>query len=182
MSDYWKNYSVACAVLLTALISIAALADLPDPSMRMQKSLPQNQRLVSPAPITLLEFPAESPCFPIADVVLQGDNRRIREVVERVRQQAVGKCLGTRGIHLLMTEMQNRLIEAGLITARVLAPTQDLTEGALHLEIVAGSVADIRFVETSRTDVNLDTTFPLTRHHLLDLRDLERSIGVNRDE
>lgn len=98
---------------------------------------------------TAIHFPLESPCFPIATVDLVGGNHRIERLVETLRRQATGKCLGTRGIHLLMTRMQNLLVDAGLITTRVLAPSQELTGGVLRLVIVMGKVGDIRIAEAS---------------------------------
>lgn len=96
--------------------------------------------------------------------------------MDGLRRQAVGKCLGTRGIHLLMRRIQNRLIEAGLVTTRVLAPSQELGEGVLQLVIVVGRVGDIRFAEVSNKEINLATVVPLSSGDPLDLRDLEQGL------
>lgn len=147
------------------LISLTAAADPVTTTSFAQEELHQQQRrealetrlLPEPPEIRrrsvrrkkAIHFPLESPCFPISTVDLDGGNRRIQRLVEKLRQRAVGKCLGTRGIHLLMTHMQNLLIDAGLITTRVLAPSQELTDGVLRLVIVTGKVGDIRLAEAS---------------------------------
>ncbi|WP_335342346.1 ShlB/FhaC/HecB family hemolysin secretion/activation protein, partial [Sedimenticola hydrogenitrophicus] len=174
------------------LISFAAAADLSAPSALTREQLLQDQRqealearlqpqpadvrILSAAQTESIDFPSESPCFPVAAVVVEGGERRVVQRVETLRRQALGKCLGTRGIQLLMTRMQNRLIESGLITTRVLAPGQELSAGELRLVIVEGKVSDIRLAASSRRDINLGTLLPLSSQALLDLRDLEQGL------
>lgn len=192
MSGYVLGWYVRLVFPSLGLVCFTAMADLSAPSALIQEQLLQDQRqealeerlqpkpgdirLLSSPKTDMIDFPRESPCFPVSAVVLEGEGKRTREILGTLRQQAVGKCLGTRGIHLLMTRMQNRLIESGLITTRLLAPSQDLTEGVLRLVIVAGTVSDIRFAALSREDINLATVLPLASRDLLDLRDLEQGL------
>lgn len=45
---------------------------------------------------------------------------------KKIANGAVGHCLGAKGINLLMSTLQNRLVDHGYVTTRVLAPSQDL--------------------------------------------------------
>lgn len=192
MSGYVLDWYVRLVFPLLGLACFTAVADLSAPSALIQEQFLQDQRqealeerlqpkpgdvrLLSSPKTDTIDFPSESPCFPVSAVVLEGEGKRIRQILGTLRQQAVGRCLGTRGIHLLMTRIQNRLIESGLITTRVLAPSQDLTEGVLRLVIVAGTVSDIRFAASSRGDINLVSVLPFSPGELLDLRDLEQGL------
>ncbi len=75
-----------------------------------------------------------------------------------------------------MTAIQNRLIDQGYVTTRILAPAQDLSSGVLKLIIVPGKVSNIRLSETSKGEVSLSTTLPLREGDLLDLRDIEQGL------
>lgn len=174
------------------LASITTLADQNTNPPLYQEELRQQQRrealqtrlqpeppevnLRSIAPRKAIHFPLESPCFTISTIDLDGGNQRVHALLETLRQQALGKCLGTRGIHLLMTQMQNRLVDAGLITTRVLAPSQELTSGVLRLVILMGKVGNIRFAESSNREINLATVVPIASGDLVDVRDLEQGV------
>ncbi|MEQ5401068.1 POTRA domain-containing protein [Providencia rettgeri] len=72
---------------------------------------------------TRLQFPQETPCFLIEQVVVSGQDAFPHWVpIERLAGQAVGHCIGVEGINLLVTDVQNRLISHGWITSRVLVP------------------------------------------------------------
>jgi len=59
----------------------------------------------------------ESPCFPISRIVLSGDSaERFQFALRSVTQgddPAIGRCLGTRGINLVLARVQNSLIAKG---------------------------------------------------------------------
>ena len=120
------------------------------------------------------QFPRESPCFLIRQVELQGAEAELRQLLQPLAGQAEGMCLGLEGIRLLMRRMQNRLVEEGYVTTRVLAPAQDLAPGVLRLRIVAGRVGRIRGRQGSRRD--LAGIIPLRSGDLLDLRALEQGL------
>lgn len=192
MPGYRLVWYLKFSLLPLGLVCFTAAADLSTSLSFTQEEVLQDQRrqaletrLQPEPPVvslrsaprhTAIHFPMESPCFPISTVDLESGDERILQLVETLRRQAVGKCLGTRGIHLLMTRIQNRLIESGLITTRVLAPSQELTSGVLRLVIVAGTVSQIRFTESSKPEINLATAVPLSSGDPLDLRDLEQGL------
>ncbi|ELJ7526525.1 filamentous hemagglutinin N-terminal domain-containing protein [Salmonella enterica] len=124
-----------------------------------------------------LVFPEEKPCFAINHVTLTGQEAVPRWVPRtRLANQAVGHCVGVKGINLLMSSLQNRLINHGWVTSRVLAPQQDLSSGELQLHIVPGTVREVRLTPSSSSRVSLYSTMPAHRGNLLDVRDIEQGL------
>ncbi|EII5450019.1 ShlB/FhaC/HecB family hemolysin secretion/activation protein [Salmonella enterica] len=124
-----------------------------------------------------LLFPEEKPCFAINHVTLTGQEAVPRWVpLTRLANQAVGHCVGVKGINLLMSTLQNRLINHGWVTSRVLAPQQDLSSGELQLHIVPGTVREVRLTPSSSSRVSLYSAMPAHRGNLLDVRDIEQGL------
>ncbi|ARD39364.1 ShlB/FhaC/HecB family hemolysin secretion/activation protein [Edwardsiella ictaluri] len=122
-------------------------------------------------------FPTEVLCFPISQVRLSGTEALPHWLpLQHLANQAIGHCLGVKGINLLMARLQNRLIDHGWVTTQVLAPQQALTSGTLHLVILAGFVHDVRLTPDSSTYATLYTAFPAHRGNVLDLRDIEQGL------
>ena len=86
----------------------------------------------------------ESPCFVIHHFELKSDQPENFQwalaVINPVDDPAVGKCLGTTGINLVIKRVQNAIIARGFVTTRVLAEPQQLDTGTLVLSIVPGVV------------------------------------------
>ncbi|WP_082118971.1 ShlB/FhaC/HecB family hemolysin secretion/activation protein [Pragia fontium] len=123
------------------------------------------------------QFPQETPCFPIHQVSLNGSHYLSNWLLlQRVADQAKGQCLGGEGINLLMSAIQNRLIDYGYITSRVLAPPQDLNSGDLQLQILEGRVSRITFTPESDSYIQSLNTLPVSQGDLLNLRDIEQGI------
>ena len=132
---------------------------------------------VPTAPALQQGFPQETPCFPIEHVTLAG----LRALpswlgLQRVANTAIGKCLGAQGINLLMRRLQNRLMDHGYVTTRVLAPAQDLTQQHLYLTIVQGKLSQLMTTAQSHQDISLCSAFPMQAGGLLDLRALEQGL------
>lgn len=124
-----------------------------------------------------LVFPEENPCFAINQVMLTGQESLPHWVpLTRLADQAVGHCLGVKGINLLMSTLQNRLINHGWVTSRVLAPEQDLTLGTLVLQVVPGRVRQVRYRDDADTGATLFTAMPAPAGNLLDVRDIEQGL------
>ncbi len=131
----------------------------------VQQSIPPNS------------FPAEKPCFPVSQVVLSGTQALPHWLpLQRQANQAVGHCLGVKGINLLMSRLQNGLVGHGYVTTRVLAPQQDLTSGTLRLVMMSGYIRDVRLAPDSNTYTTLYTAFPARKGNVLDLRDIEQGL------
>ncbi len=150
-----------------------------------QKAL--EQQLNPPAPDVRLSepakwgarvnFPLETPCFDIQRVTLDGlDNLPYWLPLRRIASQANGHCLGGQGINMLMGALQNRLIDSGYITTRVLAPAQNLSSGELKLMMVPGKVHEVKLTPQSDRYVTLYSAFPPHAGNLLDLRGIEQGL------
>ncbi|MDF7680597.1 ShlB/FhaC/HecB family hemolysin secretion/activation protein [Enterobacteriaceae bacterium ESL0689] len=138
------------------------------PDVNLGTPLPTSDRLV---------FPEEQPCFPLQDVILSGQQDLPRWLpLQRLADQAAGHCLGSRGINLLMSNLQNRIIDHGWVTTRVLAPPQDLKSGHLQLVVVAGKINQVTLTPESSDYLWLYSSFPAHAGNVLDLRDIEQGL------
>jgi hemolysin activation/secretion protein len=122
-------------------------------------------------------FPQETPCFTISQVTLSGTDTLPHWLpLQHISNQALGYCLGGKGINLLMSTLQNRLVDHGYITTRVLAPQQDLNSGELKLVVVPGKVRQVKLTPNSGHYITLYSAFPAHEGKLLDLRDIEQGL------
>ncbi|EKB0349080.1 ShlB/FhaC/HecB family hemolysin secretion/activation protein [Escherichia coli] len=124
-----------------------------------------------------INFPVETPCFQIKQTELEGADALPRWLpLQKIANGAVGHCLGAKGINLLMSTLQNRLVDHGYVTTRVLAPSQDLKSGILRLVIIPGVVRHVRLTPDSDDYIQLYSSFPAHEGSLLDLRDIEQGL------
>ncbi|WP_241061149.1 POTRA domain-containing protein [Achromobacter xylosoxidans] len=89
-----------------------------------------------------LVFPVESPCFTLDKVVWDGSPPPA--ALRRDSEAALGRCVGGQGLQALQAHLMARLIDRGLITARVLVPEQSLASGTLTLRYVPGRIAGVK--------------------------------------
>lgn len=75
-----------------------------------------------------------------------------------------------------MSTLQNRLVDHGYVTTRVLAPSQDLKSGILRLVVIPGVVRHVRLTPDSDDYIQLYSAFPAHEGSLLDLRDIEQGL------
>ncbi len=172
-----------CHVLFADLSDPGAIArELQQQQQREQELSEQRQpsapdaRLLSSARGEPLVFPDETPCFSIDRVSLLSDEETFMSLLGPIARQGEGACLGVSGINLLMGQMQNRLIDVGYVTTRVLASPQDLSQGELALRVVSGRVGRIQSTDSEDRQVNLASLLPIRSGELLDLRDLEQGL------
>jgi len=185
-----KHYLLWLVTIATGgLPTIIHAQDLSAPGAVAREQQSQNQRqqalqqTLAPdaADIRLLNkdpqpafitYPAESPCFPVEQLTLSGEQYFPDIDFQAYRDSTAGQCLGSTNINLLMSTLQNHLIDAGLVTSRVLAPAQDISSGQLVLQLLPG------IVRNKKTDgrINLSTALPASEGELLDLRDIEQGL------
>jgi hemolysin activation/secretion protein len=127
------------------------------------------------------EYPrSESPCFPIQQIKLEGDGADKFQWVLAAAGNVAGRCLGTEGINVVLTRVQNALVGAGFVTTRVVAAPQDLRTGAVTLVLVPGRIKTIRFATqlegSSRSAPAVFNTLPTAPGDLLQLRDIEQGL------
>ncbi|MCK8539428.1 ShlB/FhaC/HecB family hemolysin secretion/activation protein [Yersinia ruckeri] len=183
---------IACLLLPVMVISRvgygAELTPIQQQDIHQQeRQRALEQRLAPPAPDVRLSassasfgrisFPVEKPCFVIDRITLSGTEPLPHWLpLQRLADQAQGQCLGGQGINLLMSQLQNRLIDHGYVTTRVLAPRQDLNSGTLALQIVPGKIRHVELKPGSDRHVTLFSAFPARPGNLLDLRDIEQGL------
>ncbi|WP_206057721.1 ShlB/FhaC/HecB family hemolysin secretion/activation protein [Raoultella sp. T31] len=179
--------AIASAIGLFFLLPAHAASSDDQFIIQQQRQKALEQQLTPPTPDVRLSgpasgfgqipFPTETPCFTIHRVALSGQQALPRWLpLQRIADQAQGHCLGGKGINLLMSTLQNRLVDHGWITTRVLAPSQDLKSGTLKLTIVPGYVRHVRLTEQSDDYIRLYSAFPAHEGNLLDLRDIEQGL------
>jgi hemolysin activation/secretion protein len=146
-------------------------------SRRQELSAPDAQRL--PA--------SESPCFRIDHLVLAGERAdEFQWMLEAAggpdaSDSAIGRCIGTRGVDVVMARLQQAIIAKGFVTTRVLAARQDLSAGTFTVTLVPGRIAAIRATPDSGTGSGgdralLSGALPARPGDLLNLRDIEQGL------
>lgn len=150
----------------------------PRPDVRLQDVSPSSARLPRD----------EHPCFPIRRIVVTGvEAERFQWLADHTGRAedghpdpAIGACLGTGGVNLVMRRLQNALIERGYITTRILAAPQDLSTGTLHLTVVPGRIHAVRFLPDASGQMPSRAThwnaLPAAADDLLNLRDIEQAL------
>lgn len=122
----------------------------------------------------------EAPCFVINRITLEGEQAdRFQWALPAANVKgdpALGRCLGTTGINVVMSRVQSAIVERGYVTTRVLAQPQDLTTGTLALTVVPGTLRQIRFAEGTHRDATLWNAIPARSGDLLNLRDIEQGL------
>ena len=122
-------------------------------------------------------FPTEPLCFNIEQVqLLERDKLPWFIPINKLARQADHHCLGSEGISLLMSKIQDRLVSYGYITTRVVVPEQDLTSGTLQLLLVEGKVRKLYYSDDSDKYAQLYTAMPVRENHTLNLRDIEQGL------
>jgi hemolysin activation/secretion protein len=154
---------------------------LPEPDVRLQR--PED----GAAEFSLRD--AEIPCFDIRSVRLAGElagefSAHLEAVLDDLEFTS-GMCIGARGINLIMTGTQDRIIAGGYVTTRVVAPAQDVKEGNIELMLIPGRIRQIRFDgvagredwqgNAGRTQY-FRNEFPMSGGDLLNLRDIETAL------
>lgn len=179
--------SVVLPLFIFSQPLLAATSNSEQLIIQQQRQKALEQQLTPPTPDVRLSppsssfgriaFPQEKPCFPIDQVELSGQDKLPHWLpLQRIANQAQGRCLGGQGINLLMSTLQNRLVDHGYITTRVLAPTQDLKSGQLRLVVVPGYVRQVKLTPDSGRYIQPYSSFPAHAGNLLDLRDIEQGL------
>ena len=203
-------WTVRCASWIAATIALAATAaatavhaqanppsSIIEEGLRRQEERTREQHrelqphgdVLRPAPSTtsVPELPAEQPCFVIRDIELLGKDAQRFRWLGASTEAFVGRCIGTQGISRIAAYLDAQLIEQGYVTSRVGLKAQNLAEGRLAFELLAGRIAEVRMVDAQGEASNgvkpPDTrwgtwinAFPTTAGRLLDARALEQGV------
>jgi hemolysin activation/secretion protein len=138
----------------------------PDTAGRSEPSWPEN----------------ESPCFLIERVVLQGDEEgkfdwALAPLQNDGPDRLKGRCLGIQGVAHAVQLVQQRVIERGYVTTRILVPPQDLSRGVLTLDLLPGRVSAVTYAEPrSGREPPVGATLPMQQGEVLNLRHIEQAL------
>lgn len=150
-------------------------------ALRQQQEQKPDVTLQPPATApTLQRFPDnEQPCRDISNITLQGDEaQRFVFALTSVTgaDGAVGRCLGTRGVNLVLARVESAIVARGYTTTRVLAQPQDLSTGKLVLTVIPGRIRQIRFAADADPRGTVFNALPAKEGDLLNLRDIEQGL------
>ncbi|WP_185879110.1 ShlB/FhaC/HecB family hemolysin secretion/activation protein, partial [Variovorax sp. MHTC-1] len=152
-------------------------------ALRQQQERAVDSRLQPAAPPETRRLAKdESPCFRIERIVLDGELAEDFQGLlaaaagEDGSDNPLGRCLGTEGVNIVLTRLQQAAVARGYVTTRVLAAPQDLSQGTLALTLIPGRIAAIRFAEGSDARTSLASAIPARPGDLLNLRDIEQGL------
>jgi len=149
-------------------------------ALQEQQEATPDVRLARPAPTAPDRIPVdESPCFPIGSIRLDGEQSSAFQWALHAANvpgdPAVGRCLGSAGVAVVMKRVQNAIVARGYVTTRVLAKSQDLHAGVLTLTVVPGRIHAIRFAPHTR-GTSWHTALAARPGDILNLRDIEQGL------
>lgn len=134
-------------------------------------------------PATVVE---RAPMFRVERIEVEGGSILPARILERRLAPFRGLELGAVRIGRLLQGLNQDLIEAGFITSRAYALSQNLSGGVLGLRIVPGRIEAIRYNgrlirPDAWTDAGLRLALPMVVGDVLQLRDIEQGLDqLNR--
>ena len=134
--------------------------------------------------------PASIPCFDINNIYLTGEMSDIFAFALRPytsgSESMLGRCLSVNDINSLVTSVQNRIIEKGYVTTRVLVENQNLKSGNLFLMVISGRIDQIMpidikasrpiYIDNTGNPANFAPAMPMQSGDLLNVRDIEQAL------
>jgi len=104
-----------------------------------QKRLEELQQLPGKAaPQKPAEQPAETRCFTVKTITLEGAEHLDAAARERLLAPYRGKCLGVAQLNALLKAITDQYLARGFVTTRAYLPQQDLSGGNLKIIVVEG--------------------------------------------
>lgn len=189
----------ACIALLAIPVGLQAQPSVPDGVVqeglrreeersRLQQQQMQPRVEVLRAPRQRArdrQLPQETPCFPLREIILEGDAAQRFSWLPGVAQHHLGRCVGAHGLSLIAAALDEDLLESGFATTRVSLPAQHLQSGVLRVQLHPGTVSAIRMVEAgpgpaTATWGTWRSAFPVAPGDILNIRDLEQGVEQMR--
>lgn len=180
---------LALPPLALALVAGAAHAQSSDAEEQRRRSRQEAEErlrlqqlpdvhLPRPAPAVdpdALALPDETPCFPVRQLVLDGQPPAAFAWAQPWLDRYAGRCIGRQGIELILRRLSARIIAQGYVTTRVGLPEQSLADGILRLNLIPGRIRAIRFADPALT-ASWRSALPARPGDLLNLRDIEQGL------
>lgn len=151
---------------------------------KIQRENSRKSELPKPIPKTTLEIEStqkiektktdSTNCFDIEKTVLKSDIELLppTEIYEKLN----GKCVNVEDIQVLMSDINKFYQENNLITTRVYAPEQNLSNKELNLVVINGKLAGYAYADGSDVDYRLLNAFPIEIDETINLRELEQGV------
>jgi len=192
-----NRYLLLCALPLGAL-SLPLYSAAQSPGIQQEQLQRERERVLretleqAPDVVTLglpppasasMDYPEdEQPCSRIDTIIMEGDSaERFRHALGTVRKAAgdggaIGRCLGSQGLQILLDRVQADIVARDFTTTRVLAQPQDLSAGRLVLTVIPGRLRKVRMAEGADERGNTLSALPLSEGDVLDLRAIEQGL------
>jgi hemolysin activation/secretion protein len=205
----WRFLSISVTGIL---MSMAAQAITPEQYQEQRSEALKQQQLVNPnvtidtnvfkpAPSSSITpsasqgtDPASLRCFDINHIYLTGElSEKFTFALTPFtmgKSSLLGSCLSVNDINRLVTNVQNRIIEEGYVTTRVLVQNQNLKSGNLFLTLIPGRIDQITAVDIKASrpiyvdsrlnsggnPANFEPAMPMRSGDLLNVRDIEQAL------
>ncbi len=125
---------------------------------------------------------SESPCFPIHQIELRGeDTARFSWVLDALTAPdgldgPLRRCLGAGGVGVVAQRAQQALLARGFVTSRVMVEPQELNKGRLALTLIPGRIRQVRFTDATAAHTTTRNALPNEPGDVLNLRDIEQAL------
>ncbi|KAA0915569.1 ShlB/FhaC/HecB family hemolysin secretion/activation protein [Psychrobacter sp. ANT_WB68] len=198
--------------MASILMSMAAQAITPEQYQEQRSEALKQQQLVNPnvtidtnvfkpAPSSSITpsasqsaDPDSLPCFEINHIYMTGElSEQFSFALTPYtmgKSSLLGSCLSVNDINRLVTNVQNRIIEKGYVTTRVLVQNQNLKSGNLFLTLIPGRIDQITAVDIKASrpiyvdsrlnsggnPANFAPAMPMSSGDLLNVRDIEQAL------
>lgn len=138
------------------------------------------QQLQTQPQLQYLKSHSEDVCFEVKKFVLiGGDARQFTFAMGPVTQgehNLIGRCIGVQGLNQALDLIQNSIISHGYVTTRILLPQQNIASGEIKLQVIAGKVDQIQFVEGTSKRAHKFNALPIKSGDILNVRDIEQGL------
>jgi len=149
--------------------------------LREQQEKTRDVRLNAPAAQTQRLPEQESPCFPIRQIELRGqDAGKFGWVLDQLSgpqkdDSPLRKCVGAQGVGVLQQRAQEALVAKGFVTSRILVQPQDLSTGNLVFSVLPGTLHET-LPDAGIPQRTLRSAMPMREGDILNLRDIEQAL------
>lgn len=190
---------------LPTLLGLPAFAQTPPPALRdpadrvfreqTERERERNVELAPPAPIRPTDavpgaaeedsfpadLPADGPSFQIRSIAASGDAILDAAAFARITAPFVGRSLGAAHIRVLLDRLNRALTAQGNLTSKAMVANQNLAEGHLVVDFLAGRVERIVFdgreiAADGWSDPGVRMALPFRAGDVLKLQDIEQAV------
>ncbi len=120
-----------------------------------------------------IEEVKEEKCFYVKAIRIEGYKLISKEEIYKVASKYVDKCLGEKGLSMLLREINNLYIKKGYITSKAYLIPKNISEGVVDIKIIEGKIEEI----TGNVE-GIGTAFYGLKGKVLNIRDVEVGIEM----